>query len=111
MAQDMIRTETLPPSAARAAIDARRKRHSLFQTLYLLFTIVAAIWIAKQGYPGETIYLLVIGFLILSSAQGSGEVCPKCKQNVSFLPSASHLRLPKLSQAIRCCPYCGEDFS
>jgi hypothetical protein len=105
------------PVDPRGAINARCRRNALIQIGILVPTCGLYWWL-------ESLYLvfsdffrfafynffvtLFVGTLLLDKK----DVCPKCKSSIATLPSGGNfLALPELSDSIRMCPYCGEDFS
>jgi hypothetical protein len=100
------------PLSARPLINAHRKRHAIIEAIYLVGSVVG-VWYAVVvlEYHGECVFLVVFGFMFLSFIQNRSDVCPSCRRSISMLPSEGHFRVPELSHAIRCCPYCAADFS
>lgn len=100
------------PLSARQLINGHRKRHAIIEALFLVLA-VAGVWYAVVvlEYPGECVFLAVLGFMLLTFIQNRTDVCPSCGRSISMLPSEGHFRVPELSHAVRCCPYCAADFS
>ena len=106
-------TGTSPESAARNVINARRKRLAVIDALVLLAVAVFGSYgLAVLEVPGEFVIFAVFGlFVITGWLTKSSDICPFCSHSISILPSEGHFQIPKLSGKVRCCPYCGEDFS
>lgn len=99
------------PVTARSIINARRRRNAFVQVCLLPCFAVFFWWLASHHYQGNAFYLSIFPYLIISATVARRELCPRCKRNVSMLPSEGHLRLPELSHSVRMCPFCGADFS
>ena len=104
--------DTKQPQSARQIINAQRKLHAIVGAIFMVCAVVG-VWYALVvlQWHEECVFLVVLGAAFLAFLQHRADVCPTCQRSISMLPSEGHLRVPELSHAIRCCPYCRADFS
>ncbi|MBE2284548.1 MAG: hypothetical protein IAE77_13915 [Prosthecobacter sp.] len=94
---------------SRQRINRRRGFIALGTLLLVLCLGSLLCWVIATEMQGA-MPLLIIAIVSLGVLQRF-DVCPCCGKNISLLPNGGFLSWPHLSLDVKCCPFCGDDYS
>ncbi len=98
---------------AREKIDRQRSLIAMVSLFIVLFIIGLLCWAMKNENPA-VMPLIIVTLLVLVVTLGMiqrCDTCPECGKNISTLPNGGFLSWPRLSPEVKCCPFCGHDYS
>lgn len=76
-----------------------------------IFGAVGLAFVTQPTTPMPLVICVLVVSVIAFAWLPRMDVCPKCGKSIRMLPNEGTLGWPRLSTEVKCCPYCGDDYS